>query len=135
MIFRSAHDFRRWLAKEVHGKEIPRKPPVKARSPIRRGPVRDPRYLAWIRTLPCSACGVAGQSQAAHTGLDGGMGMKASDSSCIPLCADCHTMGPKAYHRLGKRAFEKHWGIRCATVAKRLWKEWSRTLPKGIPAK
>ena len=63
--------------------------------------------MAWIRTLPCIACGVEGRSEAAHTGTDGGMSMKASDYSCVPLCSDCHTQAPGAYHRVGKRVFER----------------------------
>jgi len=35
------------------------------------------------------------------------MSMKASDYSCVPLCADCHMRGPVAYHRIGKRALER----------------------------
>ncbi len=37
--------------------------------------------------------------------------MKASDYSCVPLCADCHTQAPDAYHRVGKRAFERKHGV------------------------
>jgi hypothetical protein len=49
------------------------------------------------RVLPC---GVEGRSEAAHTGSDGGMSMKASDRSCVPLCADCHTQRADSYHRI-----------------------------------
>jgi hypothetical protein len=40
----------------------------------------------------------------AFTGSDGGMGQKASDYSCVPLCADCHN------HRAGKGTFERQHG-------------------------
>ena len=93
---------RSYLAWAVHG----RKPQRRANSPTRRGPPRDEGYKAWIREMPCIACGVEGRSEAAHTGSDGGMSMKASDYSCVPLCSDCHTQAPGAYHRVGKRAFE-----------------------------
>ena len=53
--------------------------------------------------MPCIGCGVEGRIEAAHTGSDGGMSQKASDYSCVPLCADCHTQAPAAYHRIGKR--------------------------------
>jgi hypothetical protein len=85
--------------------EPERKPPVKAkRATPRRGPERNPAYLAYIRTLPCVACKREGQSEAAHVGTDGSMSQKASDLTCIPLCADCHTQRPDSYHRIAGRA-------------------------------
>ena len=47
----------------------------------------------------------------AHTGSDGGMRQKASDYSCIPLCANCHTQGPQAYHPIGRAAFAARWKL------------------------
>jgi hypothetical protein len=102
---RSAWQLRRWLAREVLGKTL-RKPPAKER----RGPVRDPAYRTWLRTLACCACGIEGQSECAHTG-DHGLSQKAADAQCIPLCAECHTRGPLAYHRLGRVAFERARGL------------------------
>jgi len=116
-----------YLAWAIHG----RKPQRRATSPTRRGPPRDPAYLAWIRELPCIACGTEGRSEAAHTGSDGGMSMKASDYSCVPLCADCHTQAPGAYHRIGKRALERTHGFCCAAQVKRLHAEWRDSLKAG----
>ena len=73
---------RDWLAWVIHN----RKPERRASTPARKKRPRDEHYKAWIRTLPCVACGVEGRSEAAHTGTDGGMSMKASDYSCVP-CA------------------------------------------------
>jgi hypothetical protein len=74
-----------------------------------------------------------GPSEAAHTGNDGGMSMKASDYSCVPLCYNCHTQAPSAYHRIGKRAFERVHDVCFAAEVRRLnaiWKAWnSRYLP------
>ena len=89
-----------------------------------RAPARDEGYEAWIRTLPCCGCAVEGRSEAAHTGTDGGMSMKASDYSCVPLCADCHTRAPGAYHRIGKRAFETARGLRFSALVAQLRREW-----------
>jgi hypothetical protein len=50
--------------------------------------------------------------------------MKASDYSCVPLCSDCHTQTPGAYHRQGKRAFELCHGLSFARVVERLNIEW-----------
>ena len=54
------------------------------------------------------------------------MSMKASDYSYVPLCADCHTRGPLAYHRIGKRAFGRVHGVRFASVAAELRRAWKR---------
>ncbi len=69
-------------------------------------PPRDPKYLAWIRTLPCLVCGSSWKTEAAHT-RSHGMAQKSSDRSCIPLCARHHRTGNDSYHKLGARAFEE----------------------------
>jgi hypothetical protein len=74
--------------------------------------------------MPCIACGVEGRSEAAHTGTGGGMSQKASDYSCVPLCADCHTLTPGAYHRTSKGTFERRHGISFAGNVERLNREW-----------
>lgn len=80
--------------------------------------------LAWIRELTCIACGMEGRSEAAHTGSDGGMSMKASDYSCVPLCSDCHTQAPGAYHRVGRRAFEHRHGLSFMRIVTQMNFEW-----------
>ena len=95
-----------------------------------RGPARDARYLAWVRTLPCEICG--GLAEAAHTGADGGMRQKASDFTCIPLCHRCHRTGKQAYHAIGRRAFEALHMIDCAAVVMRLNAEYARMGRKAI---
>ena len=72
----------------------------------------------------CIACGVEGRSEAAHTGTDGGMSQKASDYSCVPRCADCHTQAPGAYHRSGKEASERRHGLSLAGIVTGLNREW-----------
>jgi len=94
---------------------LDRKPLRQAKSATRNGPPRDEAYKAWIRMLPCLGCHREGQSEAAHTGTDGGMSMKASDYSCVPLCSDCHRQAPGAYHRIGKLTFERAHGV-CLTA-------------------
>jgi hypothetical protein len=51
---------------------------------------------------------------------------KASDLSCVPLCADCHKMRPDSYHRMdgGRRAFERRYRVSYAREVKRLNAEW-----------
>ena len=70
----------------------------------RTKPVRNPAYLRWIRSLPCSVCRTRWQIEAAHTGPHG-MGQKSSDLSAIPLCARHHRTGNDAYHHLGPSKF------------------------------
>jgi hypothetical protein len=67
-------------------------------------PVRNPRYLQWIRTLPCSVCRTRRAVEAAHTGPHG-LSQKSSDLSAIPLCGRHHRTGDDSYHKLGPRQF------------------------------
>lgn len=61
-------------------------------------PVRDESYRRLVASLPCSHCGRLGPSQAAHGDEGKGLGLKASDLTCYPLCADspgrqgCHSI-------------------------------------------
>jgi len=111
---------RKFLMKSVHGVEIPRKPAKKA---IQKGPVRNWKYRAWIRSLPCACCGVEPAGEAAHTG-DHGLNQKASDYSSIPLCTDCHTMAPHSYHRLGREEFERRHSLNILDLIRRLNRLW-----------
>ena len=110
-----------WLLWKPYLERKPRQKQTK----IRRGPSRDPAYRAWIRTLPCTICGAVWRVEAAHTGCDGGMSMKPSDYSCIPLCRNCHTVGRGAYHHIGKLAFEQKWGIDCVELVRELNIAWT----------
>lgn len=63
-------------------------------------PFRSPRYLKFIRSLPCCVCGRTRSIEAAHVGPRG-MGQKCSDLETIPLCALHH----KEQHRIGLKKF------------------------------
>ena len=54
------------------------------------------------------------------------MSMKASDYSCVPLCADCYNPRSLAYHRIGKRAFERVHAVQFCSIAARLRREWKQ---------
>lgn len=116
MRYISAHQLEKWLAKEVLGKDIKRKPPGKAR---RAKPDRNSLYRAWIRTLP-SALSNRTPCEACHTGTDGGMSQKSSDYSCIPLTPAEH----REYHQIGKPAFEHRHNLDCARLAGELRQAW-----------
>jgi hypothetical protein len=114
-----------YLAHVVLGRRLPQRERIGPRSgPPRKRPARDEGYKDWIRTLAGCACGVEGRSEAAHTGTEGGMSMKSSDYSCVPLCADCHTQAPYAYHRIGRRLFESSNDLCFADLVARLQREW-----------
>jgi hypothetical protein len=77
-------------------------------------PVRDENYRRLVAMLPCAHCGKAGPSQAAHADEGKGLGMKACDLTCYPLCADspgrrgCHSVigASGAFTRDQRRALE-----------------------------
>lgn len=94
---------------------LKRKTPLKAKKSLKRTGItrrprktrradeerRDPQYTTEVRRLPCIArssmtsCG--GPIHAHHAGVRPGMGIKADDMSCIPLCAihhhELHSLG------------------------------------------
>jgi hypothetical protein len=112
---------------------LERKPQRQKERKLRRGPTRDPTYRAWIRTLPCTICGSVWKVEAAHTGCGGGMSMKPSDYSCIPLCRNCHTAAKGAYHRVGKFAFERNYAIDLQGLVKSLNFSWAARQRGGEP--
>ena len=82
-------------------------------------PVRHPKYLAWIRTLPCLVCGARRGIEASHTGPHG-LGQKSPDTSAIPLCARHHRTGKDSYHKLGPRKFAELHDLDIPAVVVRL---------------
>jgi len=65
--------------------------------PREKKPIRSEEYRRLVASLPCFHCGLQGSSQAAHPNSGKGRGVKESDLSCFPLCADrpgikgCHS--------------------------------------------
>lgn len=65
-------------------------------------PIRDRKFLAFVRSLPCVVCGRQRGVEAAHTSAgERGMAQKVSDRLAIPLCVPHH----REYHSLGEKAF------------------------------
>lgn len=60
-------------------------------------PVRSESYRRWVSTLPCIVCGLVGFSQCAHPNSGRGLGQKASDLDCFPLC--CVRGGTIGHHQ------------------------------------
>lgn len=69
---------------------------------------RSPKYLRFIRSLPCCVCGGL-ETEAAHQRIFGsaGTGIKPPDSMAIPLCHNCHTME----HSMGAKSFWDSYAI------------------------
>ena len=93
------------------------------RSVARRASKSDLRrrvqHLAFVRQLPCVACGKAAPSEAAHvrTGTDGGVGVKPGHRYTVPLCTVCHAK----QHRIGELTFWSALRTDPVNVALRLW--------------
>jgi hypothetical protein len=94
-------------------------------------PTRHPKYLAWIRTLPCLVCGRTSGVEAAHTGPHG-IAQKSADTSAIPLCVRHHRTGRDSYHKLGPRAFERRHGLDLRTIVARLNEKPSVRIELGM---
>lgn len=107
----------RYLRFAIHG--ITRHVRRALRKRAYRGPARDPRYLAWIRLQPSVVSG-NWPCEAAHTGSDGGIGIKASDTSCIPLTHYEHC----EYHQMGRVAYGLLHGLDFVSLVKQLNREW-----------
>jgi hypothetical protein len=82
-------------------------------------PFRNPGYLQWIRTLPCSVCRSTRTVEAAHTGPHG-LSQKSSDLSAIPLCVKHHRTGDDSYHKLGPRKFAAVHQVNIRAIVARL---------------
>jgi len=89
---------------------LARKTEIKAKKPMARKPLakrrkkaqsakqkdcrwRSEQYLAFVRSLPCSVCGISGCDAHHVIGLGwglSGMGLTAPDSFALPLCRAHH---------------------------------------------
>lgn len=113
----------RYLMYQVHGVDETKPRRLRSRG-ARRGPARNWKYRAWIRSLPSAVSGATG-CEAAHTGDDGGTAQKSSDYSCIPLTVSEH----REYHQIGRTRFELRHGVSCRDLVRRLntlWFNFSR---------
>ena len=66
---------------------------------------RNPKYLEYIRTLPCCVCRRSGV--APHHADTGGMGLKCNDTRTVPLCYKHHM----ECHALGRITFQEAYNI------------------------
>lgn len=100
--------------------------------------IRDPNYLAYIRTQPCllaaeTPCTCGGwvdtvtkgyRIEAAHVRSRGAGG---GDDQVVPLCSRHHAEA----HRIGHKSFAKRHGLDLARMAKAIRKDYTRgTFPR-----
>lgn len=79
--------------------------PMKRKRP-RRAKTGDKTYLEWVHNWPCWVCGRR-PVHAHHDRKGMGMSQRAPDRRAIPLCAEHHTDGPEAIHKMSRQAFEE----------------------------
>lgn len=101
-------------------------------------PWRCEAYLRAVASLPCAHCRIEGRSQAAHSDQGKGMGIKAPDSTAVPLCADmagrrgCHSLlgASGVFTQSQRRTLEKRYigetqqALKSAGLWKPEWPEW-----------
>ena len=80
---------------------------------------RMPKYLEYIRTLPCVVCKTTYDIQAAHVRYiaPSGTGIKPPDSSTVSLCQPCHA----DQHSRGEEAWWKSKGLDPKEITEGLW--------------
>lgn len=82
---------------------------------------RSSAYLEFVRSQPCCVSGSTENVQAAHVGRGGGVGLKASDFSTVPMTAELHA----EQHQLGIGTFRKKYGVSFnAEIARLLHRFW-----------
>lgn len=86
--------------------------------------IRDEKFRRWIASLPCMVCGQALISQAAHI-EKGGIGLKSSDESCRPLCAD--TPNRQGCHaKVDQSIIKLPWELRRDIIEAPVYKFWKQ---------
>lgn len=87
--------------------------------------IRCAGHLQWVRRHACCIDGKAGHqcvgkivAHHAREGADGGMGLKPSDSTTVPLCDMAHGI----VHQIGWQSFEARYGVDLSKIAAELWR-------------
>ena len=86
------------------------KPPMGLKKPKpERGTKAAKAHMNRVKQLPCVICHKHGPSDAHHIICDRYGSTKASDFDVIPLCKNCHQVGPSSIHE-NKRGWIKRNG-------------------------
>lgn len=95
---------------------------------------RDTEYMLWIKQHRCCATLIIdhvgpgpcdGVVEADHAGGGSGLGRKADDTSCIPLCVRHHRLPGLGHILYGKvpHGFVREWKRTMADLFRRKWLE------------
>jgi hypothetical protein len=102
--------------------------PPKGRAFVQGAVHNDAKYLALVRRCPCLSCDAADPAGvAAHVRMTRlgkpitGAGLKPGDHWTLPLCAQCHTEGPGAQHRVGEVRFWADLGLDPLPICQQLY--------------
>lgn len=75
----------------------------------------DKRHMTAVAELGCVLCrrlGYIGTPAELHHPRTGtGAGRRAPDTDVIPLCPTHHRLGNESLHAMGRKAFERHYGL------------------------
>lgn len=82
---------------------------------MKRGSAEAKSYLSRVAALGCAMCRRLGygesQAEIHHQRTGMGTGRRADDAAVIPLCPSHHRQGKYAFHALGRKAWERMFGI------------------------
>jgi len=92
---------------------------------------RDFEYMKWVKTQPCLLAGVEGAGpctgvvEADHAGLERGIGMKAPDDTCIPLCSGHHLdrHACTGFFRGRPKDWKRAWRVNAIAVTRTRYEE------------
>lgn len=113
----------------------------------------NPAFRAFVRTFGCVACfgklvrdfrwmdaiepdvtmwsRQRSPTEAAHCGPRA-LSRKASDDTCLPLCAiEHHRVGPESHHKLGKRFWGFH-GLDRSVLIKQMQSLWAEESTRSV---
>lgn len=113
------------------GKPMQRKTPMKATNPMTRRPSKksgvsaaEHRFLSAIAAQGCILCRRLGYpgtpAEIHHLRAGMGAGQRNSNLMTIPLCPE-HHRGATGYHGLGRRAFERTYGVTELDLLREAW--------------
>lgn len=77
--------------------------------------MKDKKYLAKVKNLPCCICGACPPSDPHHKKEFTGIALKSSDYDAMPLCYE-HHIGNTGIHGLGRKEFERRYGLQSKLV-------------------
>ena len=96
---------------------------------LKSPPLRDRKYLDWLRTQPCIVTGLRARPddavEACHVGT-AGKGIKSGDDEALPMLHSCHAMAHQSGEISYFRKYLPNSVIRAAlrAYARELYRAW-----------